>query len=58
MGQGENNFEKVFEILSKHNYTGPLSIEIEFDGKHTETLDDVNSGVKESYAFLQKLVTS
>jgi sugar phosphate isomerase/epimerase len=58
VGQGENKFEKIFEILTKHNYTGPLSIEIEFDGKHTETLEDVNTGVKESYAYLQSMLTT
>jgi len=56
LGRGTINFEKIFTILSKHNYKGPLSIEIEFDGKHHEPLNGVDEAVIESCNFLKQFV--
>jgi L-ribulose-5-phosphate 3-epimerase len=56
LGKGIINFEKIFNILIKHNYLGPLSIEIEFDGKHNETLSGVNEAVAESCSFLKQFL--
>jgi len=56
LGKGNINFDKIFNILSKYNYNGPLSIEIEFDGKHNKTLPEVNEAVKESCEFLKRFV--
>jgi len=54
LGKGVINFQKIFNILFNYKYTGPLSIEIEFDGKHNETLNGVNEAVVSSYNFLKK----
>ena len=56
LGKGNIDFVKIFDILSRHNYNGPLSIEIEFDGKRNESLDDVDKAVKESCQFLKQFV--
>ncbi len=56
LGKGTINFDRIFSILSKYNYSGPLSIEIEFDGKHNETLATINKAVVESCAFLKQFL--
>jgi sugar phosphate isomerase/epimerase len=56
LGEGIVDFEKIFSILSRNRYTGPLSIEIEFDGKHNETLEGVHKAVSESCSFLKRFV--
>jgi len=56
LGEGNINFAKIFDILSRHSYKGPFSIEIEFDGKRNESLNEVDKAVKESYQFLKQFV--
>jgi sugar phosphate isomerase/epimerase len=50
IGEGNNNWKKIFKMLK--NYDGPISIEIEFDGEE-RTLDQINEAVKKSYDFLK-----
>lgn len=56
LGEGNINFAKIFDILSRHNYKGPISIEIEFDGKGNKPLHEVDKAVRESYEFLKQFV--
>jgi len=56
LGKGNIDFDKIFSIMAKHNYSGPLSIEIEFDGKHGETVEDVDKALQDSCAFLKQFV--
>ncbi len=56
LGKGEVDFKKIFTILQNNNYEGPLSIEIEFDGKRKESLADVDYAVKESFEYIKDLL--
>jgi len=51
LGDGNNNFKKIFKVL--RNYDGPISVEIEFDGKE-RTLEQINEAVSRSYLFLKE----
>ncbi len=50
LGEGIVDFEKIFDYLK--SYTGPISVEIEFDGEEKE-LETINEAVKKSYNFLK-----
>lgn len=50
LGEGNINFDKIFNILK--NYNGIMNLEIEFDGKK-HPLDEVDKAVKQSYNFLK-----
>lgn len=50
LGDGNVNFDKIFEALK--DYAGPISVEVEFDGKE-RTLAEINAAVKKSYTFLK-----
>jgi sugar phosphate isomerase/epimerase len=50
LGDGNVDFEKILELLK--DYNGPISLEVEFDGKE-RTLQEINTAVKKSYDFLQ-----
>lgn len=52
LGDGNNNFKKIFKALK--NYDGPISVEIEFDGSE-KTLDEINTAVKKSFDFLKEM---
>lgn len=56
LGEGEINFEPVFNWLNSIDYKGPVSVEIEFDGTEEETLQEVNKAVRDSYDFLEGLL--
>ena len=50
LGDGVIDFKKIFKLLKDFN--GPISVEIEFDGKE-HSLDEINGAVKKSYDFLK-----
>jgi len=50
LGEGEVDFKVIFEALKE--YEGPMSVEIEFDGKK-HPLKEVDEAVKTSYLFLK-----
>jgi sugar phosphate isomerase/epimerase len=56
LGEGNIDFKKIFTILERNRFEGPLSIEVEFDGKRKETLDDVDYAVKKSFEFLKNIL--
>ena len=49
LGDGKVDFDKIRELIK--DYTGPISVEIEFDGKE-RLLQEINTAVKKSYDFL------
>jgi L-ribulose-5-phosphate 3-epimerase len=49
---GDGNIDLDAILKSLKDYTGPISVEIEFDGKE-RTLEEINGAVRKSYAFLQ-----
>ncbi len=55
IGDGEIDFPKVFSILQKGNYQGPISVELEFTPAGPGSLHEVNDAVKKSYHYLAKL---
>ncbi len=51
LGEGVVDFEKIFDSVK--GYSGPISVEIEFDGKE-HSLEEINEAVKKSYDFLKE----
>lgn len=56
IGDGYLDFPRMFNILEKASYKGPISVEIEFTAKGPESLKEVNQAVKRSYDFLASLL--
>ena len=52
LGEGKVDFNKIMELIK--DYTGPISVEIEFDGKE-RSLEEINTAVKKSHSFLSEL---
>ncbi len=50
LGDGNIDFKKILTLIE--DYTGPISVEIEFDGKE-RSLEEINEAVKKSYNFLK-----
>ncbi len=50
-GEGNLDYEKIFELIK--DYNGPISIEIEFDGSE-KALDEIDAAVQKAYDFLKK----
>lgn len=55
VGEGEVDFGRVLDILREERYTGPLSVEIEFQGLPWPPLEEVNRSMKVSYDTLHAL---
>ncbi|WHY83882.1 sugar phosphate isomerase/epimerase family protein [Neobacillus novalis] len=58
IGDGDLDFPKLFGILKKANYKGPISVEIEFTPSGPANLEEVNQSVKRSYSYLSKLISA
>ncbi|WP_188208211.1 sugar phosphate isomerase/epimerase family protein [Alkalibacillus aidingensis] len=57
IGDGYLDYTRLFNILKQGNYTGPISVEVEFTPEGPQDLEEVNQAVKRSYDFLrQKLI--
>ena len=50
LGEGNIDFRKIFDLVKDFN--GPMSLEVEFDGKE-HSLEETNEAVKKSYDFLK-----
>ncbi len=50
LGEGVVDFDKIFDSIK--DYSGPISVEIEFDGKERK-LETINEAVRKSYEFLK-----
>ena len=55
VGDGTVDFARVLEILRDAGYTGPYSVEIEFQGEPWPPLDEVTAAMRRSYEHLRGL---
>jgi L-ribulose-5-phosphate 3-epimerase len=55
IGDGHVDFGRVIEILRGAGYSGPCSVEIEFEGEPWPSLDDVNAAMRRSREHLNAL---
>lgn len=55
LGTGTVDFARVLEILERAGYTGPFSVELEFQGEPWPSLADVNEAMRRSYQHLSGL---
>lgn len=56
LGDGTTDFELICNMLVKKGYSGPLSVEIEFQKETKRTVESVNRAVKKSHDFLDSLL--
>jgi len=58
VGDGEVHFHKIFRILKKHNWKGPVSAEIEYEGPHAPKRPPtaIDKDVQRSYDYATRLV--
>lgn len=56
VGTGEVNFPAIFAALDKAGFTGPVSVEIEFQGEPWPSLEDVNKAMADSYKYVRQFV--
>ncbi len=55
-GSGEVDFKRVLKILDDGGFTGPLSIEMEFDDKGWPSVETVHEAVASTYRYLMPLM--
>ena len=55
IGSGSVDFGRVLEILEGAGYTGPLSVELEFEGEPWPPLEEVDESMRRSYEHLRRL---
>jgi L-ribulose-5-phosphate 3-epimerase len=55
IGDGHVDFGRVVSILRDAGYSGPYSVEIEFEGEPWPSLDAVNAAMRRSYEHLSAL---
>src|SRR5207302_3304052 len=55
LGSGTVDFARVLEILRRADYTGPYSVELEFQGEPWPSLAEVTAAMRRSYAHLRSL---
>jgi L-ribulose-5-phosphate 3-epimerase len=55
IGDGTVDFARVLEILREAGYSGPYSVELEFQGEPWPALDEVNAAMRRSYKHLTAL---
>ena len=55
VGEGRLDFAAILKILEEEGYTGPFSVEIEFQGEPWPPLAEVDRSMKVSYAHLKDL---
>ena len=55
IGDGTVDFGRVISILRDAGYSGPYSVEIEFQGEPWPSLDDVNAAMRRSHEHLSAL---
>jgi L-ribulose-5-phosphate 3-epimerase len=55
LGTGTVDFARVLEILDRAGYSGPYSVELEFQGEPWPPLAEVNEAMRRSYEHLRSL---
>ncbi len=58
IGSGSVDFARVLEILREAGYSGPYSVELEFEGEPWPPLEDVDEAMRRSYERLTQLGVS
>ena len=53
LGEGSVDFAAVMRVLDAAGYTGPLSVELEFEGEPWPPLDEVDRAMRASYGTLR-----
>jgi sugar phosphate isomerase/epimerase len=53
IGTGNVDFAKVFDALANVGFTGPVSVELEFQGEPWPPLDEVNAAMTASCEFIR-----
>jgi len=56
IGDGDLDFNQIFGTLSKANYKGPISVEVEFTPSGPANLAEVNNCVRRSFNYLSKII--
>ena len=56
IGTGEIDFRRILDLLSASNFSGPMSIEIEFTEKGWPSLPEVNEAVVVAFRNLSRLL--
>jgi L-ribulose-5-phosphate 3-epimerase len=55
IGEGRLDFGAILKLLDEEGYTGPFSVEIEFQGEPWPPLSEVNRSMKVSFEHLKSL---
>ncbi len=55
ISEGRLDFDAILKLLDEEGYTGPFSVEIEFQGEPWPPLSEVNRSMKVSYEHLKSL---
>ncbi len=55
IGAGSVDFARVLQVLEEARYTGPYSVEIEFQGEPWPPVAEVDEAMRSSYAHLREL---
>jgi sugar phosphate isomerase/epimerase len=55
LGEGTVDFGRILAILRDAGYTGPLSVELEFQGEPWPPLDEVTDALRRSREYLATL---
>jgi sugar phosphate isomerase/epimerase len=55
LGEGTVDFARVLELLEAVGYTGPLSVELEFEGEPWPPLPEVDEAMRRSFEHLRSL---
>ena len=55
IGSGSVDFARVLEILAEAGYSGPYSVELEFQGEPWPPLEEVDEAMRRSYEHLSRL---
>lgn len=56
IGDGILDFKRIFNILKKGEFLGPISVEIEFTPAGPASLEEVDESVKRSFEYLKTLL--
>ncbi|MGG0719588.1 sugar phosphate isomerase/epimerase family protein [Robertmurraya massiliosenegalensis] len=56
IGDGKVDFRQIFHTLTKANYKGPISVEIEFTPEGPSNLQEVNESVQRSFNYLSRIL--
>jgi len=55
LGEGHVDFKQVLGLFAQAGYSGPFSVEVEFEGGPPPTLEKVNAAMRQSREFLAGL---